>query len=64
MLTGMSKFSKVSLFPVLNKLRDITVSSAYSALCGYTDADVDRVFAPELPGLNRADIKCWYNGYN
>lgn len=34
MLTGVSKFSKVSLFSGLNNLRDITVSSEYSALCG------------------------------
>ena len=64
MLTGVSKFSKVSLFSGLNNLRDITVSPAYSALCGYTEADVDRVFAPELTGLDRQQIRDWYNGYN
>ena len=64
MLTGVSKFSKVSLFSGLNNLFDITVSSAYSAICGYTDADVDTVFAPELPGLDRELIREWYNGYN
>ncbi|NEX23604.1 AAA family ATPase, partial [Thiorhodococcus mannitoliphagus] len=36
-LTGVSKFSKVSLFSGLNNLRDITVSADYSALCGYTE---------------------------
>ncbi len=64
MLTGVSKFSKVSLFSGLNNLRDITVSPEFSAICGYTDADVDTVFAPELPGLDREDIRRWYNGYN
>ena len=63
-LTGVSKFSKVSLFSGLNNLRDITVSPAYSAICGYTEADVDRVFAPELEGLDREQIREWYNGYN
>ena len=63
-LTGVSKFSKVSLFSGLNNLRDITVSPAYSALCGYTEADVDSVFAPELAGLDRQQIRDWYNGYN
>ncbi|WP_461466696.1 ATP-binding protein [Melaminivora sp.] len=63
-LTGVSKFSKVSIFSGLNNLRDITLSSDYSALCGYTDADVDTVFAPELPGLDRQQIRAWYNGYN
>ena len=64
MLTGVSKFSKVSLFSGLNNLQDITVDPAYSALCGYTDADVDTVFAPELPGLDREEVRHWYNGYN
>ncbi len=64
MLTGVSKFSKVSLFSGLNNLNDITVDPDYSAICGYTDADVDTVFAPELPGLDREDIRRWYNGYN
>ena len=63
-LTGVSKFSKVSLFSGLNNLRDITVSREYSALCGYTEADLDSVFAPELAGLDRAQIRTWYNGYN
>jgi hypothetical protein len=63
-LTGVSKFSKVSLFSGLNNLRDITVSAEYSAICGYTEADVDTVFAPELPGLDREQIRDWYNGYN
>ncbi len=63
-LTGVSKFSKVSLFSGLNNLRDITLDARYSALCGYTDLDVDTVFAPELPGLDREEIRRWYNGYN
>lgn len=63
-LTGVSKFSKVSLFSGLNNLTDITLDARYSDLCGYTDADVDSVFAPELPGLDREQIRQWYNGYN
>ena len=63
-ITGVSKFSKVSLFSGLNHLEDITLDSRYSAICGYTDADVDTVFAPELPGLDREEIRRWYNGYN
>jgi len=64
MLTGVSKFSRVSLFSGLNNLHDITVSAAYSSLCGYTDEDVNTIFAPELPGLDRNKIREWYNGYN
>ena len=63
-LTGVSKFSKVSLFSGLNNLQDITLDARYSSICGYTDADVESVFAPELDGLDRADIRRWYNGYN
>jgi hypothetical protein len=63
-ITGVSKFSKVSIFSGLNNLRDITVSADYSALCGYTEQDVETIFAPELSGLDRDAIRRWYNGYN
>ena len=63
-LTGVSKFSKVSLFSGLNNLKDITLDPRYSAICGYTEMDLDAVFAPELPGLDRDEIRTWYNGYN
>ena len=62
-LTGVSKFSKVSLFSGLNNLIDITLDPRHSAICGFTDADLDTVFAPELPGLDRDAIRDWYNGY-
>ena len=63
-ITGVSKFSKVRLFSGLNNLTDITLDPRYSAICGYTDADLDTVFAPELPGLDRDQIRDWYNGYS
>lgn len=63
-ITGVSKFSKVSLFSGLNNLNDITLDPRYSAICGYTEADLDEVFSPELPGLDRAEIRRWYNGYS
>ena len=62
-VTGVSKFSKVSLFSDLNNLTDITLDRRYSAICGYTESDLDTVFAPELPGLDRARVREWYNGY-
>jgi hypothetical protein len=64
MLTGVSKFSKVNIFSGLNNLSDITLDAEYSNICGYTDKDVDTVFAPELAGLDRDEIRHWYNGYN
>jgi hypothetical protein len=63
-LTGVSKFSKVNIFSGLNNLKDITLHPGYSSICGYTEADVDTVFAPELEGLDRDKIRHWYNGYN
>ena len=63
-LTGVSKFSKVHIFSGLNNLTDITIDPQYSAICGYTEEDLDTVFAPELPGLDRDEIRDWYNGYS
>ena len=63
-LTGVSQFSKASIFSGLNNLINITLDTRYSAICGYTDADLDTVFAPELPGLDREEIRDWYNGYS
>ncbi len=63
-VTGVSMFSKVSLFSDLNNLNDISLDPRYATLCGYTDADLDTVFAPELAGLDRDAIRTWYNGYS
>ena len=62
-LTGISKFSKVNLFSQLNNLTDITLDPVYSSICGYTEDDLETVFAPELGGLDRAQVRDWYNGY-
>ena len=64
LLTGVSKFSKVSLFSGLNNLKDLTLDPRYAGVCGYTDDDLDTVFAPELTGLDRQAIRDWYNGYS
>ncbi len=63
-VNGISMYSKVSLFSGLNNLRDISLSPKYNTICGYTDAEIDTVFAPELPDLERGDIRKWYNGYS
>ena len=62
-LTGVSKFSKVNLFSQLNNLTDLTLDRRYSSICGYTEDDLDTVFAPELEGLDREQVREWYNGY-
>ena len=63
-VTGVSMFSKVSLFSGLNNLRDISLDPRYATICGYTEDDLDNVFAPELDGLDREEIRTWYNGYH
>ena len=63
-LTGISKFSKVNLFSQLNNLTDITLDPRYSSICGYTEHDLDTVFGPELAGLDREQVREWYNGYS
>ena len=63
-LTGISKFSKVNLFSQLNNLTDLTLDPVYSSICGYTEDDLDTVFAPELAGLDRDRVREWYNGYS
>ena len=63
-LTGVSKFSKAGLFSGLNNLRDITLDRRYGTVCGYTEDDLDTVFAPELDGLDRDEVRHWYNGYS
>ncbi len=61
--TGVSKFTKVSLFSELNNLTDITLDPRFANICGYTEADLDQVFSPHLEGLDRDRIREWYNGY-
>lgn len=62
-LTGVTKFSKVSLFSGLNNLYDLTLDPQYSTICGYTESDLELNFAPWLTEMDRAKIKHWYNGY-
>ncbi|QLB39553.1 ATP-binding protein [Mannheimia pernigra] len=64
MLTGVSKFSKINLFSGLNNLYDATLDKQFSALCGYTQSELENVFSPELSGVNLIELKNWYNGYN
>ncbi len=62
-ITGVSKFSKVSLFSGLNNINDITLDRSYSTICGYTQEDVETSFAKYLEGQDFAKIQKWYNGY-
>ncbi len=63
-VTGVSMFSKAGLFSGLNNLDDISLDPRHATICGYTENDLDRVFGPELDGLDREEIRSWYNGYH
>ena len=63
-LTGVSKFSKVSIFSGLNNIDDISLDRRYGNICGYTQNDIESTFLPYLQGVDLAKLKLWYNGYN
>jgi hypothetical protein len=73
-LTGVSKFSKLSVFSELNHLDDISRNEQYAALAGYTQAELIHYFSGYLPPIAAlhdmsidtllAEIKKYYNGYS
>lgn len=63
-LTGVSKFTKTSIFSGLNNLVDISLDEEYGDICGYTQNDVETTFNPYLKGVDMYKLKSWYNGYN
>ena len=63
-LTGVTKFSKVSLFSGLNNLTDLTLDRRYAEICGYTEKEILDVFTDRLEDVNFSLLKRWYNGYN
>ncbi len=63
-VTGITMFSKASFSSGLNNLDNISLYPPLASICGYTDQDLDTVFAPELEGLDRNTIREWYNGYS
>jgi hypothetical protein len=63
-LTGVSKFSRASIFSGLNMLTDISLNPKYGNICGYTQKDIETIFMPYLEGVDMEKLKIWYNGYN
>jgi len=63
-LTGVSKFSKASIFSGLNMLEDISLTPKFGNICGYTQNDIETTFEPYLQGVNLEKLRDWYNGYN
>jgi hypothetical protein len=64
LMTGVTKFSKVSLFSGVNQIQDITLHPRYATICGYTHKDLETTFADHLAGVDWNKLKSWYNGYN
>jgi hypothetical protein len=72
-LTGVSKFSGLSVFSALNNLTDITLNKQYTTVCGYTQEELENNFseyidrAAEYLKMTRdgvlGEIRYWYNGY-
>ncbi len=62
-LTGVSKFSKVSVFSGINNIEDISLAPQFATVCGYTQNDLETVFANHLEGADMEKVKEWYDGY-
>jgi hypothetical protein len=72
-LTGVTKFSRVSVFSDLNHLTDITLNTTYADICGITQVELEQNFGPEIDGVleetgvNREkymeNLRRYYNGY-
>ena len=72
-LTGVTKFSKISIFSDLNNLRDISMEKQYAGLCGITQIELETNFQPDIQVLADeqdltyqealAALKQWYDGY-
>ena len=69
LITGVSQFTKVSIFSDLNNLSDISIHPAFNALTGITQEELETTFADEIKtyALDNPsvldDLKSWYNGY-
>jgi len=63
-LTGVSRFSKVSIFSGLNQLNDITLDPNFATICGYTQTDLETVFTDRIKDFDKEEVRRWYNGYS
>ena len=72
-LTGVTKFSKISIFSDLNNLRDISMEKQYAGICGLTQTELEETFQQDIQVLADeqdltyqealAALKQWYDGY-
>lgn len=74
LLTGVTKFSKVSVFSDLNNLRDISMSRLFDSICGITREELFSSLSAEIRELGatndmteeetRNSLQVWYDGYH
>jgi hypothetical protein len=72
-ITGVSKFSHVSIFSDLNQLTDLTLDPRYADICGLTQEELEADFEPEIEevlkntgrdrGAYIGELRHYYNGY-
>ena len=73
LLTGVSKFSKVSVFSDLNNLTDLTMRRSTATLLGYTQDELEQNFSEYIAAMSKElgksyeetleELRVWYNGY-
>lgn len=73
-ITGVTKFSKVSIFSDLNQLNDISLDNGCSAICGITEKEMEEAFALEIKALSEdmqisykeciEKLRAYYDGYH
>ena len=74
LFTGVTKFSKVSIFSDLNQLQDISMDKEFSEICGITQSELETTFSPEIDEMAEANnmtreeclekLKKFYDGYH
>ena len=73
-ITGITKFTQISLFSVLNNLSNISFDAPYAAICGITKQEITDNFMPEIEAMGEANgwtadealgqLKANYDGYH
>ena len=73
-LTGITKFTQISLFSVLNNISNISFEAPYAAVCGITKSEIKEYFRPEIASMAEHNgwteddtvqhLKDYYDGYH
>ena len=73
-ITGITKFTQISLFSVLNNLSNISFTPENAAICGITEEEMKENFMPEIKKMSEANnwsveethdrLKAYYDGYH